>query len=641
MPGSAKKFHSRHKFGQKKKNWRHNNFKRKPAPHECSDDEREPAASDGADGGEIGLASSATASTASCSGRIRRDTRMLQPSELLANKKRAEEKIRELETTAATKRKCDFLDGSEDAVRPSADTTFTVVSLDSVNELLQLVKCKTCGGNVHITKGDREYGLAVKLIMECANCGDTASTWSSPRASGSQRINPFAVNVLAARAMQSTGNRQAALNDIFAAMNISHRGMHKKTWQGFMKEKLTPAATRAAEKVLKRSADSVRQLYRELNIDNPGNIAVSFDGSWMTRGHSSHIGVGAVIELFSGLVLDYVVYSNFCAGCERGPKDDDPSYPSWKESHRCQKNTDKKAGEMEVLAGLTLFQRSLEKHGLRYTTMLSDGDSRTYLALLESNVYGYIKIEKEDCVNHVEKRMGTSLRTAIGNHRGSRSESLGGKGKLTADLVTKLTSYYGWALKSHKGDVEATHNAVMATYHHITSNDSEANHSLCPTGPDSWCRQNAAAAKGEPAPKHRHHLPPHVCQALLPIYERLADKKLLQRCQRGKTQNSNESLHSLIWSLAPKHRHASLLAIEAAVAEAVMRFNAGNLQTSSGILSELTLNPGLCNARRMAEKDRLRAAESARKRASSDNVQRALRKRHMNQKQSDYMPGAY
>ncbi|KAH9369089.1 hypothetical protein HPB48_016732 [Haemaphysalis longicornis] len=192
-------------------------------------------------------------------------------------------------------------------------------------------------------------------------------------------------------------NVLATLNDIFAAMNISHRGMHKKPWQCYVKEKLTPAATRAAEKVLKRSADSVRQLYRELNIDNPNNIAVAFDRSWMTRGHRSHIGVGAVIELFSGLVLDYVVYSNFCAGCERGPKDDDASYPSWKESHRCQKNTDKNAGEMEVLAGLTLFQRSLEKHGLRYTTMLSDGDSRMYLALLESNVYGYIKIQKEDC----------------------------------------------------------------------------------------------------------------------------------------------------------------------------------------------------------------------------------------------------
>ncbi|KAH9377977.1 hypothetical protein HPB48_015333 [Haemaphysalis longicornis] len=57
--------------------------------------------------------------------------------------------------------------------------------------------------------------------------------------------------------------------------------------------------------------------------------------------------------------------------------------------------------------------------------------------------------------------------------------------------------------------------AVMATYHHIMSNDALHNHSLCPTGLDSWCRQNAALAKGEPMPKHRYNLPPHVCKALL------------------------------------------------------------------------------------------------------------------------------
>ncbi|KAH9363325.1 hypothetical protein HPB48_006431 [Haemaphysalis longicornis] len=291
----------------------------------------------------------------------------------------------------------------------------------------------------------------------------------------------------------------------------------------------------------------------------------------MTRGHSSHTIVGVVIELFTGLVLDFIVLSNFCAGCERGPKVGDPAYQAWKDNHVCQKNTEKKAGEMEVEAGLILFERSLQRHKLRYTTILSDGGSRTYLALVGAKVYGYIPIKKEDCVNHVKKRMGTNLRNLLAKGTGSASERLGGKGRLTGDLVTKLSSYYGWALKSHSGDVRAMHKAVMATYHHITSNDTVSNHSLCPPGPDSWCRQNAAKAKGEPTPKHRYNLPPHVCEALLPVYERLSDEKLLQRCLQGKTQNSNESLHSMIWALAPKEKHASLFTVQAAVAEAVLK----------------------------------------------------------------------
>ncbi|XP_077551970.1 uncharacterized protein LOC144166315 [Haemaphysalis longicornis] len=151
---------------------------------------------------------------------------------------------------------------------------------------------------------------------------------------------------------------------------------------------------------------------------------------------------------------------------------------------------------MEVEAGLILFERSLQRHKLRYTTILSDGDSRTYLALVGAKVCGYIPIKKEDCVNHVKKRMGTTLRNLLAKGTGSASERLGGKGRLTGDLVTKLSSYYGWAWKSHSGDVRAMHKAVMATYHHITSNDTVSNHSLCPPGPDSWCRQNAAKAKG-------------------------------------------------------------------------------------------------------------------------------------------------
>ncbi|KAH9367712.1 hypothetical protein HPB48_002551 [Haemaphysalis longicornis] len=187
------------------------------------------------------------------------------------------------------------------------------------------------------------------------------------------------------------------------------------------------------------------------------------------------------------------------------------------------------------------------------------------------------------------------------------------------------------------------HKAVMATYYHVTSNDAVSNHSLCPTGPDSWCRHNAAKAKGEPAPKHRYNLPPHVCEALLPVYERLADHKLLERCQRGKTQNSNESLHSVIWSLAPKERHASLHSVEAAVAEAVMRFNAGSQLASSKILQELNMTVGALSSTRMAEKDRRRTKDSSRRRTSAENVQRTLKKRHLGgaSSQDDYAAGAY
>ena len=61
---------------------------------------------------------------------------------------------------------------------------------------------------------------------------------------------------------------------------------------------------------------------------------------------------------------------------------------------------------MEVECALRIWKRSVEKNGMRYTTMLCDGDSKSYDAICEAKVYGPdIVIEKEDCVNHVAKRI--------------------------------------------------------------------------------------------------------------------------------------------------------------------------------------------------------------------------------------------
>ncbi|KAH7937041.1 hypothetical protein HPB49_007558 [Dermacentor silvarum] len=368
--------------------------------------------------------------------------------------------------------------------------TYTVVDIDIVNELLRKTVCQKCGGNsVSISRGANDYGIAVQMSLECNFCSCLETKWSSRRVSGTAKSNPFEINIFAVRAVQSTGNGQTALNDLFSAMGISHRGLHHKTYQGHLKGRLNPAAMDACAKVLSNSASAVKELYKVLNFGNIGNIAVCFDGSWMTRGHLSHIGVGAVIELFSGYVLNFEVLSNFCLGCKHAPPKKDPGYSAWKENHVCQKNTDSKSGQMEPEAAVAHFERFLSHHGLRYTTMLCDGDSRSIRALEEAKVYGYINVEKEDCINHVQKRMGTALRNLIQKHKTEHGESLSGKGRPTGDLITKLTNYYGWALKSNAGNIDGMHKAVMATYHHICSTDEHPNHSLCPSRANSWCKQ--------------------------------------------------------------------------------------------------------------------------------------------------------
>lgn len=77
----------------------------------------------------------------------------------------------------------------------------------------------------------------------------------------------------------------------------------------------------------------------------------------------------------------------------------------WKADHRphCHKNHTGSSGAMEVAAAAELWGRS-ETFGLRYTTIIADGDCKTYNELCKRKPYGNVAITKAECVNHVAKR---------------------------------------------------------------------------------------------------------------------------------------------------------------------------------------------------------------------------------------------
>lgn len=252
MPNSSPKFATKHKFSGPKKKRKFFNFqKRRGSPSEVIDDSLLPepsATEDSAEDCGIGLAGGSGSDSGRVRQTFRHDTVMLEPADLLKIEKDAEEKLRNLASTPATKRKSELLVRAADAAAASdaaaegsdvMNTRFAVVSLDAINALLSFFKCKVCGGDASMSKGERDYGLAIKMVVSCEICGDSVSVWSSPRANSGTTCNPFVVNILAARAMKSTGNQQTALNYIFAIMNVSTRGTHTKTWQAHLKSKLT------------------------------------------------------------------------------------------------------------------------------------------------------------------------------------------------------------------------------------------------------------------------------------------------------------------------------------------------------------------------------------------------------------------
>ncbi|GFT39834.1 uncharacterized protein TNCV_4869821 [Trichonephila clavipes] len=108
--------------------------------------------------------------------------------------------------------------------------------------------------------------------------------------------------------------------------------------------------------------------------------------------------------------------------------EDSDEFRIWYEGHRdvCSATHVGSSAAMEVNAAVKLWERS-ETIDFRYTTLLSDGDCKSFLELKKRNVFGSeTQIKKEECINHVSKRLGTTLRQTVKDWR-VKSVTLRGK----------------------------------------------------------------------------------------------------------------------------------------------------------------------------------------------------------------------
>ncbi|GFX45977.1 SCAN box domain-containing protein [Trichonephila clavipes] len=124
--------------------------------------------------------------------------------------------------------------------------------------------------------------------------------------------------------------------------------------------------------------------------------------------------------------------------------------------------------------------------------------------------------------------------------------------------------------------------AIYASLMHCSSTDKKPMHGKCPEGESSWCFYKRAIAKGETPGSHssmKTYLLPQVVEKIMPVYQRLASDTILEKCVAGKTQNSNESLHSCIWRKCPKEVFVSKRRLEIAVTDAIEKHNLGYVKS--------------------------------------------------------------
>ncbi|KYM96846.1 hypothetical protein ALC62_12480 [Cyphomyrmex costatus] len=222
------------------------------------------------------------------------------------------------------------------------------------------------------------------------------------------------------------------------------------------------------------------------------------------------------------------------------------------------------------------------------------------LGIMDKQPYNF-EVKKKECIDHVQKRMGTRLRNLK-----KTVKNLGGK--LTNKLIDQLTIYYGLAIRRNPNSLKNMKNEIWATLYHKTSTDENSQHELCS---EFWCDwKKAQAANSLRDFHHKPPLPANVFEKLKPIYVDLSRNELLNRCLGGYTQNSNESFNATVWNLASKSYSSGKKVLQIATDIAVCNFNDGltNILRIMQVL-EMTIGPQSYNFCVEADAARIKHAE--------------------------------
>ncbi|CAN8025341.1 unnamed protein product, partial [Ixodes persulcatus] len=271
-----------------------------------------------------------------------------------------------------------------DDVRDAALNGYRFVDVSAVKTLVSALLCPNCHGN-ELDLKESGVGASLQFVVVCRACGDIVTTPQSATV-GETRQSELAARLCVVG--KDCGISFTKLKNLFGGMNAPSP-MHLKTYQNTA-EKVHEASMAAARDMMQEAATAVRgaQMFE--------------DGEDHVNNADDLLDICVIIEVNTGLVLDFSVHSKYCHGCNLGPKEDAEGYQAWMESHKdvCQKNFGGSSNAMEVAAAGVLFSRSLELHKLQYVTMLSDGDSKAYTHVAGLGVYDK-DIQKEDCVHHV------------------------------------------------------------------------------------------------------------------------------------------------------------------------------------------------------------------------------------------------
>lgn len=130
---------------------------------------------------------------------------------------------------------------------------------------------------------------------------------------------------------------------------------------------------------------------------------------------------------------------------------------------------------MEASGAIEIFTRSIDERNLLYETFVGDGDTDCFGSVKEAceNHHPMYVIKKEECVGHIQKRMGYALRQYKKRNRGiklSDGNSVGGRNRLTDYQIDKMQNHFGEAIRNNPNNLIGMRNDIYAVLDHMVTN---------------------------------------------------------------------------------------------------------------------------------------------------------------------------
>ena len=229
----------------------------------------------------------------------------------------------------------------------------------------KLARCADCSAPLEVRENQDlgfRNGVVTKMWLACSHC-DQAVILSDPRKSR-------AVNSKAVLASKLSGIGCSRLDMVCRVLGLPP-SLSAPSYSEYNKE-LAKLCSQQAEASFLRASEELHRL-RGVSNDTIIDVIVTCDGTWSKRGFTANYGVVVVLSWETGQVLDVVVLSKSCPECKAHADLDEDSedFRLWWEGHEeiCNQNYEGSSPAMEPEGALRIWQRSVEKLKLRFTTV--------------------------------------------------------------------------------------------------------------------------------------------------------------------------------------------------------------------------------------------------------------------------------